>query len=83
MNTLVCLIINILSIKVTMSRNISLHTDLQIVKKAFPKLRDELKPLEYDYLTLKTIRLLLLPNIPLFIKTMKERSYDYVKWSGE
>lgn len=76
MNTLVCLIINIFSIKVTMSRNISLHTDLQIVKKAFPKLLDELRQLEYDYLTLKTIRSLFLPNIPLFIKTMKERNYD-------
>ena len=68
MNTSPCLTRNILSIKTTMCWDISLHTDLEIVKKAFPKLRDERKQLEYDYRYFENVQAITFPAYPIIYK---------------
>ncbi|NJI72718.1 SOS response-associated peptidase [Sphingobacterium kitahiroshimense] len=48
--------------------DISLHTDLEIVKKAFPKLRDERKQLDYDYRYFENVQAITFPAYPIIYK---------------
>lgn len=48
--------------------DISLHTDIEIVKKAFPLLRDERRQFDYNYDYLENVQAITFPKYPILFK---------------
>jgi putative SOS response-associated peptidase YedK len=48
--------------------DISLHTDIEIVKSAFPGLRDERRRLDYNYEYLENVQAITFPQYPIIYK---------------
>ncbi len=48
--------------------DISLHTDIEIIKKTFPQLRDERRQLDYNYDYLENVQAITFPKYPILYK---------------
>ncbi|MDQ1151211.1 hypothetical protein QE382_003195 [Sphingobacterium zeae] len=48
--------------------DISLHTDIEIIKKTFPQLRDERRQLDYNYDYPENVQAITFPKYPILYK---------------
>ena len=48
--------------------DISLHTDIELVKKSYPKIREERKKKEYDYDYFENVQAITFPEYPIIMK---------------
>lgn len=48
--------------------DISLHTDIELVKNAYPKIRDERKKQEYNYDYFENVQAITFPEYPIIMK---------------
>jgi len=48
--------------------DISLHTDIELVKKSYPKIRDERKKKEYNYDYFENVQAITFPDYPIIMK---------------
>ncbi|WP_294349957.1 hypothetical protein [uncultured Sphingobacterium sp.] len=48
--------------------DISLHTDIEIINKTFPQLRDERRQLDYNYDYLENVQAITFPKYPILYK---------------
>lgn len=59
--------------------DISLHTNLEIVKKAFPALLDERKQLEYDYRNFENVQAITFPAYPVIYKDQENEKINLLE----
>ncbi|MCA5006842.1 SOS response-associated peptidase family protein [Sphingobacterium bovistauri] len=48
--------------------DISLHTDIELVKNSYPKIRDERKKKEYNYDYFENVQAITFPEYPIIMK---------------
>ncbi|WP_400263370.1 SOS response-associated peptidase [Sphingobacterium sp. SG20118] len=59
--------------------DISLHTDIEIVKKTFSKLRDERKKVDYDYRYFENVQAITFPGYPIIYKDKESQDLGLVE----
>lgn len=52
--------------------DISLHTDIELVKNSYPKIRDERKKKDYDYSYFENVQAITFPKYPIIYKDKSE-----------